>query len=594
MDQAAQVRQKIDLVALISEFIPLKKMGANFKSNCPFHNEKSPSFVVSPERQIWHCFGCGKGGDCFSFLMEYENIEFIEALKTLGKRTGIEIEFSSKDIGISSQKEKIYRMNKLAADFYHYILTKHNAGTKALQYLLEKRKINPKVLETFVIGFAPSTKSALSNYLVSKKGFKKQDVVDAGLGSFRNGEVFDFFFNRIMFPLSDHRGNIIGFSGRIMDEGSSSSKYVNTRETPAYHKGEVFFGLNRAKDEIKKKQEVFIMEGEFDVISSFEQGFGNAVAVKGTALTDSQVQLISRFAGKVILCFDMDSAGFEALKRSLPLLEKRGLTTDVLVLSEGKDPDEAIKLNPLNFKKAAEHPVGVYDYLISKVSNLFDKKSVDGKKKISGDLLPLLAMIENEILKEHYLKKLAAELDVSLESMYRQLEKIKVTDTKIVTSTTVKDSKTRAELMEQYLLALIVQSKNQSEALEEVNHVLSEFSFTTPSFEKLYQLLKTYLDKNILFKIDEFTKEVPKELLPAFDTCYLLPLPKFEKEKQYTEELEKTIKNLKELYIREKIKEISEAIKHKEKESSSKSEEELEVLNHKLTTYINMLGSQTS
>src|SRR5581483_10477767 len=250
MDQAARIREKIDLVTLISEYIPLKKMGRNFKTNCPFHNEKSPSFVVSPERQIWHCFGCGKGGDCFTFLMEYENLEFIEALKTLGKRAGIEVELSATEKGI----------------------------------------------ETFQLGFAPSTSNSLSNYLMQKKGHKSQDLVDAGLSSLRNGRVMDFFFNRIMFPLFDHRDNIIGFSGRTLDESSTSSKYVNTRETLVYHKGDVFFGLNSAKDEIKKEQTAIIMEGEFDVISAFMEGVGNAIAVKGTSLTENQVQLISRFA----------------------------------------------------------------------------------------------------------------------------------------------------------------------------------------------------------------------------------------------------------------------------------------------------------
>ncbi len=593
MDQASQIRGKIDLVALISEFIPLRKMGRNFKANCPFHGEKTPSFVVSPERQIWHCFGCGKGGDCFTFLMEYEQLEFIEALKTLGKRVGVEVEYSSLERGVSSQKEKIYRMNKLAADFYHYVLTRHNAGKKALDYLASKRKINPKIIETFLLGFAPTSRDVLSRYLTDKKGFKRQDLVDAGLSAIRNGNLTDFFFNRIMFPLFDHRGNIIGFSGRTMDDSSDISKYVNTRDTLAYHKGEVFFGLNIAKEEIKKEGEVIIMEGEFDVISSYQEGVGNVVAVKGTALTDSQVHLISRFAPKVILSFDQDKAGFDALKRSLPILEKRGLATHVLVLPNGKDPDEAIKKSPLDYKKAVKHPIDVYDFLLEKNVELFDKKSVEGKKKISEELIPILANIENEILKEHYLKKLAAELEVSLESIYRQMEKIKKQETQLVTKTSVtKDTRIRSEILEQYILSLILQSEDPKQSVQKSEDVLVGFSFVTASFEKLFDSLISFFSKNTSFDSERFTKQLPKELLSSFDACYLFPLPKFDSKDDYERELTKSLENLKEFYIREKIRNISERIKLKEKETYEEKETDLEKMNEELSSFISMLGMQ--
>ncbi|MGH7245370.1 MAG: DNA primase, partial [Candidatus Levyibacteriota bacterium] len=319
MDQVSEIRNKIDIVALIQEFVPLKKMGRNFKANCPFHGEKTPSFVVSPERQIWHCFGCNKGGDVYTFLMEYEHMEFPEALRILADRAGVRLVNQAFDTGVSSKKETIYKLNRLAAEFYHYLLVKHQLGKIALSYVLERRHIKTQTLNTFLLGFAPQTGNALTTYLVKKKGYKKEDILEAGLATQRGSQLYDFFQGRLMFPLFDHRDNIIGFSGRILEDNEKTSKYINTRDTLAYHKGMTFFGLNSAKQAIKKEQNAILMEGEFDVISSFQEGITNAVAVKGTALTQDQVSLLARFTPMISLCFDTDSAGQEAFKRSLPL-----------------------------------------------------------------------------------------------------------------------------------------------------------------------------------------------------------------------------------------------------------------------------------
>ena len=217
MDQVAEIRDKLDLAALISEYVPLKKAGRNFKAPCPFHNEKSPSFVVSPERQIWHCFGCGKGGDCYTFLMEYERLEFPEALRMLAKRVGVELQQrGSQQAGLASQKERLYQCNSLAKEFYHYVLTDHKVGQKAREYLKD-RGITEAVIKTFMLGFAPSTGTALTQYLTKKKGFTNEEVVEAGLAYQRGPTPQDFFWGRLMFPLIDHRDNVVGFSGRVLD-----------------------------------------------------------------------------------------------------------------------------------------------------------------------------------------------------------------------------------------------------------------------------------------------------------------------------------------------------------------------------------------
>ncbi|MCL5438628.1 MAG: DNA primase [Patescibacteria group bacterium] len=589
MDQVSQVREKIDIVSLISEYIPLKKAGRNFKANCPFHGEKTPSFVVSPERQIWHCFGCGKGGDCFTFLMEYETLEFPEALRILAKRVGIEIQSTHFEAGLTTKKEKIYRLNRLALEFYHYLLTKHNVGKIALSYLIEKRKINEKIIDSFSLGFAPRIGNALVKFLIDKKKYNREDLNEAGLISFRQGGIFDFFAGRIMFPLFDHRDNVIGFSGRILEDPSVqiSSKYINTRETLVYHKGDVFFGLNVAKDEIKKQERVIIMEGEFDVISSVQEGIKNTIAVKGTALTENQVQLISRFAQKVSLCFDQDKAGIDAVKRSLPVLEKKGLTVTVIQIPNGKDPDESIKENPVEFKNAMKNDIAIYDFLINESIKNFDKKSAEGKKKISDDVLPFISHIENEVVKEHYLKKLSTELDTSFESVVRQAEKIGKQTQKSTFRKEEKQKRDRREVLEEYLVALILQAKDVKDILGKTENELSEIEFKISAYKKIIDFLKTYFASHNIFDSKQFLRALPIELVPSFDECFLFPLSKFINEEKYELEINNIIKELIQIYLKDRIKAVSEKMKQIEKEN--KDSEELNALRIEFSNLVSII-----
>ncbi len=572
MDQASQVREKIDIVSLISEYLPLKKMGRNFTVICPFHNENTPSFVVSPERQIWHCFGCSLGGDAFTFLMEYENLEFIEALRILAKKVGIVLKTTTSPF-VSSRKELIYSLNKLAAEYYNFVLTKHPVGDRALDYLIKYRGLSDKLIKTFNIGFAPNHGEDLSKYLISKKKYKRGDLIEAGL-SFQKGErVADFFRGRIIFPLIDHRGNIVGFSGRNISDRDFGPKYINTRDTLVYHKGSMFFGLNLAKDEIKKEGYSIIMEGEFDVISAFAEGIKNAVALKGTALTETQALLLSRFAPKTALCLDQDSAGIEAVKRSLPVLEKRGLTI-TLVIPEGKDPDEAIKKDPIGFKKAIKNDIEVYDYLISKFVGENDLNTAVGKKKITDEILPLLRMIQNEIIKEHYLKKLSQVIDTSLESLQKQLDK-KDDSTKqnIILKTR---GVSRREMLEEYLLSLIIQAANPGEMLLKAKDILTEYKFAVPSIGKIFAKLLLEIGKNREFSNKIVSSELPKELLPTFDKSFLMPLPKFEDSIKYEQEVIKASKDLRVFYLKERLSEISKNVKNRkvdEREIKSLREE---------------------
>lgn len=563
MDQVSQVREKIDIASLLSEYLPLKKAGRNFKTNCPFHQEKTPSFVISPERQIWHCFGCGKGGDVFTFLMEYENMEFPEALRTLAKRAGITLSSGTfKDK--YSDKEKIFDINKLAGRFYSFLLIKHKAGKNALSYLTNQRDLNSKLVENFVLGYAPSDNS-LSAYLIKKKGFSEKDLIDAGLAYNRAGKIFDFFRNRIIFPLTDHRGNIVGFSGRALTD-ADMPKYINTKDTLVYHKGSLFFGMDLAKDEIKKKDQVIVVEGEFDAIALWKNGIKNAVAIKGTALTETQANLLSRFSKKVTLCLDQDEAGYEATKRSLANLEKYNLTTTVVVLPN-KDPDESIKKSLAEFKKALKEEINVYDFIIQKtLSNL--SKTVEGKKKATEELLPYLSQIQNEVVKEHYVKKLAKEIDSSAESLFKEMDKLtklKPNDTTVLLPT---EKRGRRELLEEYLLALIIQS-DPGDIIKDEKNFLNEYKFQTLSISKILDYLKDFLKHNKTFNPKRFGRLIPSELLKTYDLCFIFPIPKFEDEEHFKEEIEKIRIELMTMHIKEKIQILTVKLK----EAKDKKEE---------------------
>ena len=571
MDQVQQVREKIDIVDLISEHISLKQVGHNFKANCPFHQEKSPSFVVSPERQIWHCFGCGLGGDAFSFLMQYEKLEFPEALRILAKRVGVQLtetsEFTTK---ISSKKDLLYTINHLVAQFYHYILTTHTAGEKAKDYLVS-RSIDPKIMATFQIGYSPATGNALTAFLL-KKGYQKQDLFDAGLSTMRQGRVQDFFVNRLMFPLYDHRDNIVGFSGRICgDIPAFGPKYVNTKETMIYHKGSHFFGLNVTKQEIKQKEQAIVVEGEFDVMRCFAAGIGNVVGLKGTALTEEQVSLLSRFTKKVTLCLDTDEAGQQAMVRSLPLLSRKELMVTVIAIPDGHDPDEAILTNEFGFKQAVKHDIDVYDYLLTLALTRHDAQTAEGKKRISSSLLPVYETIDNAIVREHYLRKLSGALETSYESIEKEIARRsqKQIIRKIAETTIPQDKKSRQEKMTEHLISLTVQFEPVAESLEAIQRILSSVTIPQDVYGRILSHMLGVQFMSVR-TIQDVTKDLPTELLPVFDTCYLLPLPNFLDKSKYKEELIKTAHHLRSLFLKERLKVLTKMV---QEEPTSENEE---------------------
>ncbi len=552
MDQVDQIREKTDIVALLSEYLELKQAGRNFKTTCPFHHEKSPSFVVSPERQIWHCFGCNKGGDVFTFLMEYEQMEFPEALRFLAKKAGIELKSSERSNIVTTKKEILYGLNYLAAEFYHYLLTKHKIGKEALSYLTNTRNLNPKIIETFKLGFAPSSGNALTRFLLGKKGYSEIDLIEAGLAYRRGRDVYDFFFGRLMFPLIDARDNIVGFSARGLTN-ESMPKYLNTRDTLIYNKSNQLFGINIAKKEIKSKNQAILVEGEFDVLSLFQHGIGNVVGIKGTALTESQLILLKRFCSKITLSLDKDSAGQQAMLRSIPLIEKQELLASVVVFDNAKDPDEAVRTDEYQVKDALKHDEDIYEYLLNQAIQKYDVKTPQGKSAITKMVLPLFAGIRNEIVKEHFVRKLGEALNTSYESINREMAKYKKEEKSIPSNAKVVAKRKREELLEEYIFSLLVQGNNPSQLFIRLEPILMGYEFSIASHSRFYSLLNEYFTKTKYVDLKLFVNTLPEEMKQLFDICYIAPLPTFQSDILYENECLNKAMELKKLFLRQQI-----------------------------------------
>jgi len=445
-------------------------------------------------------------------------------------------------------------------------LTKHEVGKNALTYLT-KRGLSDKIIETFQLGFSPSRGNSLARYLVDKKKYTRDEVIEAGLAYPAGRDLVDFFKGRVMFPLIDHRDNVVGFSGRILDDSKETSKYINTRETLIYHKGEHFYGLSVTKDAIRKAGSVILVEGEFDVLSCFKEGISHVVAVKGTALTEMQVSLISRYAQKITMCFDGDRAGQDAMKRSLPIIEKKGIQATVITPPDGKDPDEALKVNPTGFKIAVKKDVSVYDYLYEQALKSGDTETAEGKKMVADSFLPIIQSMTNEIIKEHYLRKLSTALGTTYESIVKEL--LRIVKKELTSKIKVQEPeqrRNREEVLEEYLTSLILQASSPQAMLKEALSELSEIISREKAYQKIFDHMLAHFEKEPTFDGNTFGMNLPTELLPIYNTSLLFPLPLFSDESKYNAEVKKVAQELKSLYLKEKMKTLSEKIEKLEKD----------------------------
>ena len=421
-----EIKNRLDIVDIIGDYIKLQKAGQNFRALCPFHSEKTPSFFVSPTRQLWHCFGgCSEGGDIFKFIMKIEGVEFGDALRFLAQKAGIQLK--KEDPNIRSERERLYEVCQIAAKFFEKQLNESKIGKEAKKYLLD-RKINEDSLKKWRIGYAPDTWQGLSDFLFSQ-GYSNKEIEKAGLGlSSEKGSFYDRFRGRIIFPIFDLNSKVVGFTGRIFKnkDNVEAAKYVNTPQTLLYDKGRILYGLDKAKVEIRKKDVCILVEGNTDLIMLHQIGFENAVAVSGTALTSYQLNILKRYSDNLLIAFDMDVAGEIAAKRGIDLAQNQGFTIKVVVLSESKDPAEIIAKNLNKWKEAVDNAKTILDFYFESAFAKKDLKNPENKKEIAKILLPIIKKIPNKIEQSHWIQKLAEKLMVKEKDIQEELKKVSV------------------------------------------------------------------------------------------------------------------------------------------------------------------------
>ncbi|HRY27972.1 MAG TPA: DNA primase [Candidatus Moranbacteria bacterium] len=543
-----EVKARLNIVDIVSEYVRLTKAGANWKGLCPFHHEKSPSFMVNEDKQIFHCFGCAKGGDVFTFVQEMESLEFREVLKMLADKAGVQLEqYKSEDTG---NKKRILAALELATKFYETQLWKGMGKDKIMQYLHE-RGLTDKSIQKFRLGYAPNGWDNIIKFLTGR-GFTIQEIAQTGLlvektadsnqnTANSNKNFYDRFRDRIMFPISDNMGNVIGYSARVAPGGDESqAKYVNTPETVVYHKSKVLYGLNHAKQDIKNKNYVLLVEGNMDVIASSQAGLGNVVAVSGTALTPDQILMLKRYTDNIAMLFDMDSAGQQAAEKSANLCFEKEMNVKVVALSDGKDAADVVQKDPSLLIKSVKESTSAMEYFFKNILGKYDSKSAEGKNNIAKDILEHVAHIENKIEKSSWIKKIAHELDVE-ENVINSV--LKTVESSVVSSVKKQDQaedqpaafQKRADVIRDCLLGVIMSDGNiwketfdkekESEWVKNdslISFVLESGPAANFSFDGLMlkidderaieKLRKIYFDTKYRFTAEEITEQSQDDL----------------------------------------------------------------------------------
>ena len=415
-----EVRQSNDIVDVISQYVHLKRSGRNYFGLCPFHNEKSPSFSVSPDKQIFHCFGCGVGGNVITFVSQIEGLNFVETVQMLAERANIQLPTlqNNGDTQREILKDKVYKVNEFTAEYYHQNLYKPQA--KMAQEYVKKRQLTNETLKSFRIGFSGKFDELYQE--LKKQGFQEQEILESGLvNKNERGQYIDRYRNRLMFPICDARGRVIAFGGRVLDD--SKPKYINSPENVVYSKGRHLFGLNVAKKGDTKK--ILIVEGYMDVISLHQRGITNVVASLGTALTEQQGWLLRKNSEQIILSFDSDEAGIKAKLRSIEILQNMGCDLRVLQLEGAKDPDEYIlKYGNMRFQNAVDKAFSVVEFKVKILKKELNLENTNDKIKFLNEIAKLISKIDNTMEREVYIEKIAKEYDISKEAIYAEVNKL--------------------------------------------------------------------------------------------------------------------------------------------------------------------------
>lgn len=574
--QIEEIKAKTDIVALIGQTVKLSKAGRNFKGLCPFHHERTPSFMVSPERGTWRCFGCGEHGDAITFLEKYENLTFIESLEQLAQRAGVELKQQKQDPHHKQQQQRLYQLLQLAADYYHFILTQHAQGKEARDYL-DKRGIKEETIKKFTLGYAPNSWQSLQQFL-HQKGYSNQEISQVGISSKgQNGREFDRFRGRLMFPISDSMGRIVGFSGRSLSDSLDTPKYLNSPEGGLFHKGRLLFGLAQAKEAIRDSGRVVLVEGNVDLLSSHQAGVSEVVAPLGTALTEDQVRIIKKFTQNIYLAYDQDKAGQAALWRSLPLLQAQQMEGKIVDLPYGKDPDECIRLQPQLWQQTVSEAKEVFIYLLSRVSREYDLNSIKGKKEATETVAPFIAATQDPVAQAFLIHQAADAIGVEeqlLKTIAQKKTTISRSGAELKSANHSQPAKaSHQEILATYLLSTILTTPAEEVGFKGLQKVLQEVKVEAmpQAFRPILLALQQHISTSGAIRLNEVAEIVPAEARPLFEQLSLTSaasgltdtatIPAGNTKDDIADRLLHTSYQLNSLYLKARLSELTEQIK---------------------------------
>ncbi len=553
-----EVMERNNLVEIISEYVTLKKSGRSYSGLCPFHKEKTPSFYVDPAKQLYHCFGCDRGGNIFSFIMEMEKVEFPEAVKILADRVGYQLKFEKEREGKTSKKERLQLAHQEAVNFYRYSLRQTKEGEVALNYL-KKRGFEDNIIDLFQIGYAPSGWDNLTKVLL-KKRFTPQELVEAGLSIQGERGYYDRFRERIIFPITDIRGRVVAFGGRALKE--EEAKYINSPETLIYHKGSTLYALYLAKNEIVKENEVIVVEGYTDAISLFKEGIKNVVATLGTAFTAEHLRTLSRFTERVILAFDSDTAGLTAAERGLELLGESKSQILVVLLPQGLDPADFISQKGKDeFERIIKKAIPLIEFVLNQRINKHNLNLPEGRIKAVSDLIEVVIALPNKIAQEEYLKWLLDKIPVSEEFLRLEFKrrvrynKKNIEERKILFTEFVDDPELAAQAKrEKEILKILLQVE---EVTPLINQELKEDYFTQLIYQSIFSHWKE------LFKRGSFSRAV-EELSKLNEENLQKAISRLMLEEIIADNIEEYAKSLlfkmKEYFLKSQIKKLKKEL----------------------------------
>lgn len=607
MQVSDEIKSRLDIVDVIREYVNLKPAGSNFSALSPFNREKTPSFMVSPEKQIWHCFSSGKGGDVITFIMEMEGVSFVEALRILAPKAGVTLQ--KQDPQKASKRNKLLDITQIAVNFYHKNLMESDVAEPARKYLRE-RGLTDDTLIDWQIGFSPDSWDDLVGVLM-RRGYKEEDIVAAGLANRRKqgSGIYNRFRNRIMFPINDLYGNTVAFSARVRpdkEEEEVLGKYINSPQTFIYDKSGIIFGLDKAKTEIRNEDLAVVVEGQMDVITAHQAGFKNVVASSGTALTGEQLRMLKRYSSNITLAFDMDQAGQMAVDRAVREAFPLEMNVKIMTLSSGKDPDEVIRRDPQEWTKAVSESKHVMEHYFDKITSETDIENIDGKKEAIKRLLPIISLVANRVEQDHWIKKLSERLNVSENALRETLvQNAKQTaprsrqskdeeEAKTSQASNSAQEKSREEKLSEELLALVMRFPEFLEYVVSKAGLDHIFGSEPKAFYKnliLYYNEKTSKQENSSLNYEDLkeffqekfgqskteTDDLGNNQLKLLNKLVILG----EKEYYHLErdqaksEMAKILIELKRSYIIKRMREVERTIAEAEKEGEKDKVEEL-------------------